>query len=208
MADLLLYHAVPSRSMSVHWMLEEVGEPYELKVLSLEDKEHETAEYLAVNPQGRVPTLVHGDRIITESGAINAYLADTFPAANLAPPIGSPLRGEYYRWLFFGPAAMEPAILWAGLGEQVAHVDYKPFPEIDEIVETLRKLVTGREYVVGDHFTTADLTIGGGLMWGMRMFRVMPELPEFVQYWERLEQRPAWQRSNATDTEIMSKKRA
>ena len=187
-------------------MLEEVGEPYELKVLSLEGQEHKTPEYLAINPQGRVPTLVHRGRVITESGAINAYLADTFSKANLAPSIDSPLRGDYYRWLFFGPATMEPAILWAGLGKQVENIDYKPFPAVDEIVETLLELLAGREYVVGDHFTAADITIGGGLMWGMQMFKVIPALPEFVQYWERLEQRPAWQRSNKMNAEIMSRK--
>jgi len=192
--------------MSVHWMLEEVGAPYELKLLSLEAREHKTPEYLAINPMGRVPTLVHGDIVVTETGAINAYLADAFPGANLAPPVDSPLRGEYYRWIFYSVATMEPSILWKGLGDQVKNIGYQPFADVDDIVETLRSATKGREFIVGDHFTAADIAIGGGLMWGMRMFKVIPELPEFVEYWSRLEQRAAWQKANAVDTEIMSRK--
>lgn len=75
MAELVLYHAVPSRSMSVHWMLEEVGEPYELKLLDLQAKQQKAPDYLAINPMGRVPSLLHGDPVMTETAAINAYLA-------------------------------------------------------------------------------------------------------------------------------------
>src|SRR5262245_37938455 len=110
MATLTLYHAVPSRSMVARWMLEEVGEPYDIHFLSLAQGENRAADYLAVNPMGKVPALSHGDVVITENAAICTYLADAFPKAGLSVPIGNPRRGIYLKWLFFGPSCIEPAI--------------------------------------------------------------------------------------------------
>ena len=86
MADLTLFHATPSRSSIVHWMLEELGEPYEIHLVSFKKGENRTPEYLAINPMGKVPTLKHGDTIITEVAAICTYLADEFPGQNLSVP--------------------------------------------------------------------------------------------------------------------------
>jgi glutathione S-transferase len=99
MTDLTLYHAVPSRGMIVRWMLEELGEPYTVNVLDLAAGDQKRPDYLAVNPMGRVPALRHRDTIVTETAAICLYLADAFPQAGLAVPVGSPLRGPYLRWL-------------------------------------------------------------------------------------------------------------
>src|SRR5206468_3744451 len=111
MAELTLYHAAPSRSSVVLWMLEEVGEPYEIKLLSLAKEENRKPDYLAINPMGKVPALKHGDTTITELAAICTYLTDEFPKANLAVPIGTPRRGAYLKWLFFGPGCLEPAVI-------------------------------------------------------------------------------------------------
>jgi glutathione S-transferase len=89
-SELVLYHAVPSRSIVVHWMLEEVGEPYDIELLSLDAEDHKKPEYLAVNPMGRVPALCHGDVVVTETAAICAYFAEAFPDAGLDIPAGSP----------------------------------------------------------------------------------------------------------------------
>src|SRR5262249_42791878 len=110
MTSLTLYHAAPSRSSIAHWMLEEVGEPYELRVLPLKDGDHPKPAYLAVTPMGKVPALKHGDAIVPEAAAICCYLADAFPRAGLAAPIGDPRRGPYLKWLFFGPSCIEPAV--------------------------------------------------------------------------------------------------
>src|SRR6476646_2833632 len=109
MADLVLYHASPSRSSIVLWMLEEVGAPYDLKLLKLSEGEGQKPDYLALNPMGKVPTLVHKGTPITEVAAICTYLADEFPAKKLNVPVGSPKRGVYLKWLFFSPSVMEPA---------------------------------------------------------------------------------------------------
>ncbi len=110
MAKLTLYHAVPSRSMVTRWMLEEVGEPYDVHLLSLAKGDNRAADHLAINPMGKVPALRHGDVVITENAAICTYLADAFPQAGLSVPIGDPRRGIYLKWLFFGPSCIEPAM--------------------------------------------------------------------------------------------------
>src|SRR3954451_9752229 len=99
MAKLTLYHAAPSRSSIVHWMLEELGAPYDVHLLSLANGDNRKPDYLAVNPMGKVPALKHGNTIITEASAICAYLADEFPHAKLNIPIGDPRRGMYLKWL-------------------------------------------------------------------------------------------------------------
>lgn len=205
MSDLVLYHAVPSRSMVVHWMLEEIGEPYRTELMSLEAEDHKTADYLALNPMGRVPTLRHGEVIVTETAAICLYLAEVFPNAGLDIPVGSAMRGEYLRWLFFAPVTAEPAIQWQALN-MPSDVPYKPFAETEEVAAVLRDAVAGREYIVGDRFTTADVMIGTAIMWGTRLMPVLPPHPELLAYWERLESRPAWQRAYGADQKIIQGK--
>src|SRR4249920_1038345 len=100
MPQLTLYHAAPSRSSVVHWMLEELGEPYDTRILNLKVGDHRKPEYLAINPMGKVPAVKHGDTVITEVSAICTYLADEFPKAKLNVPIGTPARGTYLKWLF------------------------------------------------------------------------------------------------------------
>jgi glutathione S-transferase len=107
---LVLYHAAPSRSSIVHWMLEELGEPYEIQLVSFKKGENRKPEFLAINPMGKLPTIKHGETVITEAAAICTYLADEFPRARLNIPIGNPQRGVYLKWLFFGPSCFEPAI--------------------------------------------------------------------------------------------------
>ena len=111
MPKLTLYHAAPSRSSIVHWMLEELGQPYDIHLVSFKKGENLKPDYLAVNPMGKVPSLKHGDTVITEAAAICAYLADEFPQAKLNVPVGDPRRGVYLKWLFYGPSCVEPAIM-------------------------------------------------------------------------------------------------
>src|SRR5581483_6113603 len=110
MTDEIVFYTNPmSRGRVVRWMLEEVGEPYRTEVLEY-GTTMKSADYLAINPMGKVPALRHGDIVVTEAAAICAYLADAFLAAGLAPPPGSRLRGPYYRWLFFGAGPLEAAV--------------------------------------------------------------------------------------------------
>ena len=109
MADLTFYTNPMSRGRIARWMLEEVGEPYETVLLDY-GTTMKSADYLALNPLGKVPAIKHRDTIVTEGAAICAYLADVFPDAMLAPPPGHRKRGPYYRWLFFAAGPVEAAV--------------------------------------------------------------------------------------------------
>jgi glutathione S-transferase len=202
MAKLTLYHAAPSRSSVTHWMLEEIGEPFDLHLLSLARGEHKSPEYLKINPMGKVPALRHGDVVITEGAAICAYLADEFPDRKLNIPVGDPRRGVYLKWLFFGPSCFEPAITDRAFPRKepprasaLGHGDY------DTVLGVLADAVAKGPYLMGEQFTAADVVIGAGLRWGMQ-FKLVPERPEFIAYTSRLAQRPALQRAEAKDKEL------
>ena len=199
MADLLLYHAVPSRSATVRWMLEEVGEPYDIHLLKLAEGEQHKPEYLAVNPQGKVPALRHTGVVITEVAAICAYLADEFPKARLNIPVGDPRRGAYFQWLFFGPSCIEPAITDRAYPRKEApRAGALGYRDIDALADLIAKALAAGPYLMGEQFTAADVVIGAAVRWGM-MFKLLPERPGFADYAARLSQRPAVQRADAKD---------
>ena len=202
MAKLTLYHAAPSRSSIVRWMLEEIGEPYDIHLIDLSRAENRTPDYLAVNPMGKVPALRHGDAIITEAAAICAYLADEFPQARLNLPTGNPRRGIYLKWLFFGPSCIEPAMIDRAYPRREeprrAMLGYGDF---DVLMNVLARSVSAGRYLMGEQFTAADVVIGSGLRFGM-MFKLIPERPEFTAYVGRLGERPALQRAVAKDQEL------
>ena len=202
MAKLTLYHAAPSRSSIVRWMLEELGEPYDLHVLSLMKGDQQQPAYLAVNPMGKVPALRHGDAIITEAAAICTYLADEFPDARLNMPVGDPRRGAYLKWLFFSPSCIEAAVM-----DRAAPRKEEPrrgmigYGDFDTVMNVVAKAVEPWPYLMDEQFTAADVVVGSTLRWGM-MFGLLPKRPEFVAYVGRLEQRPALQRATALDQEL------
>ncbi|HEY7300154.1 MAG TPA: glutathione S-transferase family protein [Xanthobacteraceae bacterium] len=202
MAKLTLYHAAPSRSSIARWMLEEIGEPYDIHLLSLSKGETRMPDYLAVNPMGKVPALKHGDVIITEAAAICTYLADEFPRAGLNVPTGDPRRGTYLKWLFFGPSCLEPAVIdRASPRKEEARREMLGYGDFNTLMNVLAKAVSAGRYLLGEQFTAADVVIGSGLRWTM-MFKLIPERPEFLDYVGRLEQRPALQRATAKDNEL------
>ena len=202
MAKLTLYHAAPSRSSIVRWMLEEVGEPYEIQLLSLSKGENRAPDYLAVNPMGKVPALRHGDAVITEAAAICAYLADEFPRAKLNVPIGDARRGPYLKWLFFGPSCIEPAMMDRAFPrKEEARRAALGYGDFDTVIKVLTDAVARGPYILGEQFTAADVVIGSTLRFGM-LFKLLPEQPEFTAYTGRLAQRPALQRAEAKDKEL------
>ncbi len=205
---LTLYHATPSRSSTALWMLEEVGEPFAIELLNLKTGEQHKPEYLAINPMGKVPTLVDGKTVVSESSAICCYLADAYPAAGLAPAIDDPARGPYLKWLFYAPSCVEPAIIDKALNRPAAPRSTAGWADYDTVVSVLRE-ATGKAspYLLGGKFTAADVVIGSALRWGMQ-FKLLPELPEMVGYVERLKQRPALQRQLARDKDFAQRKLA
>ncbi|MGH6734597.1 MAG: glutathione S-transferase family protein [Methyloceanibacter sp.] len=202
MADLTLYHASPSRSSIVRWMLEELGEPYDVHLLDLTKSEQSSPEYLAINPMGKVPALRHGDAIITEAAAICTYLADEFPQAKLNVPVGDPRRGSYLKWLFFSPSCIEPAVTDRAFPRKEApRRGMLSYGDFDTVMNVTAKAVEPGPYLMGDQFTAADVIVGSMLRWGT-MFNLLPKRPEFMAYVGRLEQRPALQRATALDAKL------
>jgi len=202
MAKLTLYHAAPSRSSITRWMLEEVGEPYDIHLLNLGRGDNRKPDYLAINPMGKVPALKHGDTVITEAAAICAYLADEFPRAKLNVPIGAPRRGVYLKWLFFGPSCIEAAIMDRTFPrKEEARRAALGYGDFDTAMDVTAKAVAKGPYLMGDQFTAADVIIGSTLRWGM-MFKMVPERPEFTAYTNRLATRQALQRAEAKDKEL------
>ena len=202
MAKLTLYHAAPSRSSVVRWMLEELGEPYDLHVVNLTRGEQHQPGHLAVNPMGKVPALRHGDAVVTEAAAICTYLADEFPQARLNVPVGDPRRGPYLTWLFFGPSCIEPAMTDRAFPRrEQPRRGMLGYGDFDTVMEVVAKAVDPGPYLLGEQFTAADVIVGSTLRWGL-MFGLLPTRPEFIAYVGRLEQRPALQRAVAADQKL------
>jgi glutathione S-transferase len=202
MPTLTLYHAIPSRSSIARWMLEEVGQPYELHLLDLKSGEQREPAYRAVNPMGKVPALRHGDAVVTEAAAICTYLADAFPQAGLNVPVGDPRRGVYLKWLFFGPGCVEPAVTDRAFPrKEPPQAGTLGYGDYDTVMDVLAQAVAKGPYLMGNQFTAADVVIGANLRWGM-MFKLIPDRPEFSAYVGRLAGRPALQRADAKDKKL------
>jgi glutathione S-transferase len=207
MADAVtFYHNPVSRGRIVHWMLEEAGAPYEIKVVDFERLEHKSKEFLAINPMGKIPAIVHRGTVVTESAAICAYLADAFPAAGLSPGLDDPKRGTYLRWLFFGAGCVEPAILDQMFSRPApsrpAALGYGNFADT---VNTLERAITPGPFVLGERFSAADVYLGSAIGWGLMMKALEPR-PAFGAYLGRIAERPAYKRSMAQDEELAKKK--
>ena len=202
MPAITLYHAPPSRSSIVLWMLEELGEPYDIKLISLSKGDNMKPDYLAINPMGKVPALKHGDTAITEVAAICTFLADEYPKAKLNIPVGAPGRGVYLKWLFFGPSVIEPAMTDRAFprkeAPRAAAIGWRDFGIVLDIVA--KPLAKG-PWLMGEQFTAADVVIGSGLRYGM-MFKMIPERKEFTDYVARFAARPAAQRAEQKDKEL------
>ncbi len=199
-----LYHAPQTRSVATLHMLEEIGLPYDLHVLNTKKAEHHAAAYLAVNPLGKVPALVHKGAVITESIAILLYLADEFPNAKLAPAIGDPLRGPYLRWMTMYAAAWEPAVVDRALKREPGGRAMSPYGEFDAVFKALVAQVEKGPYFLGATYTAADVIWGGALNW-MTMFKLLPEHPAIAAYMARVDDRPALARARAKDQELAAR---
>ena len=209
MADELVFYTNPrSRGRIVRWMLEEIGQPYRTEVLDYATTMKAPA-YLAINPMGKVPALRHGDTAVTEAAAICAYLADAFPQAGLAPPPGDRRRGPYYRWMFFGAGPVEAAVTNKAFGfvvpsEREGSVGYGNF---ERVMNVLEEAVSNGDYLVGDHFTAADVYLGSQIGFGL-MFKTIEPRPAFQQYWQRISARPAYARARQLDDALMPPQQA
>lgn len=204
MTDEIVFYTNPaSRGRIVRWMLEEVGEPYRTEIIAYGPAMKGSA-YRAINPMGKVPSLRHGETVITESAAICAYLADAFPEAGLAPPPGDRLRGPYYRWLFFAAGPIEAATSNQALGFVVPEdrerlIGYGTY---GAVLDTLERALDQPGFLLGERFSAADVYLGSQVGFSMQ-FGMMEKRPAFERYWQRISSRPAAIRARAIDDAIM-----
>ncbi|MGH6956021.1 MAG: glutathione S-transferase family protein [Caulobacteraceae bacterium] len=200
--ELVLYTNPQSRGRIARWMLEEVGRPYRAEILGYEGAIKSPA-YLAVNPMGKVPAIRHGEVVVTEAAAICAYLADVFPEAGLAPPLGDKRRGPYFRWMFFAAGPVEGAMAARALGAEVKPEQKRMvgWGDTADLVNGLETALKGRDYIVGDAFSAADVYFGSHIGYGMQ-FGSLERRPVFERYHERLQSRPAWVRANEIDDKL------
>jgi len=195
-----------SRGRTARWMLEETGQPYRVEHLDY-GTTLKAPEYLAINPMGKIPALLHGETIVTECAAICAYLADAFPAAGLAPKAGDPARGAYFRWLFFGAGPIEAAITNKILGVQIPPgreraVGYGSF---ETAIDVLEQAVSATPYLAGAAFSAADIYTGSQIGMGLRFGTIEPRAA-FTEYWTRISTRPAAIRAAALDDALLAPK--
>ncbi len=202
MSDELIFYTNPmSRGQIARWMLEEVGVEYRTEVLQY-GPEMKSESFLAINPMGKVPTIRHRGVVVTEAAAICAYLADAFPEAGLAPPPRE--RGAYYRWMFFAAGPLESATINNAFKfevppERESMIGYGNF---EAVLDTLEAAVSASEFIAGARFSAADVYVGSHLGFGFQ-FGSLEKRPAFVDYWSRLENRPARLRAIAIDEELM-----
>lgn len=195
--ELIFYTNPMSRGRIVRWMLEEAGAPYRTEVLEY-GTTMKAADYLAINPLGKVPAIRHGAAVVTEAAAICAYLADAFPDAGLAPPPQE--RASYYRWLFFFSGPIEAAVINRALGFDIpadkrVMAGYGVFEQMMDVAE---QAVTASEYIAGDAFSAADVYCGSQIGWGLQ-FGTIEKRPAFVDYWQRISDREAYRRAQELD---------
>ena len=193
MSKITLYTANPSRGINVRWMLAECGADYDTVVLDYPQLKE--ADYLAINPMGKVPAIKHAGQVITELPAILTYLAELFPEKRLIPAAGTPERGQYYRWLSFG-SQLEYAILdrWRQVPQSEEWRRSLGYGDFDTALHTLQTLLAdGREYAVGQYFSALDIYLTALLAWGTFRAQVLPNVEPFASYMQRHLQRPAAQ---------------
>ena len=196
-----LFHAPNTRSTGALILLEELGADHELHVLNMKAGEQRGAAYLAVNPMGKVPAVLHEDALVTEQVAVFLYLADLYPEAGLAPTLGDPLRGPYLRWMAFYGSCFEPALVDRALKREPAPASTSPYGDFDTMLKTLTDQLARGPWLLGDRFTAADVLWGTALTW-ITQFGLVPETPVIRAYMDRVNARPAFARARQKDAEL------
>jgi glutathione S-transferase len=198
--SIVLYHHPFSRASSVVWMLEEVGVEHELRFVDILNGGQKSPEIIALNPMGKLPVLTDGGTVVTETAAIGLYLADRYSPGKLAPALDDPARGTYLRWSLFAPSVIEPGAM-AKAGDWAFKPGSAGWGDFESMLSSMESAVTGRDFLLGDRFSMADIIFGGTVRY-MLMFKMLEAKPAFTAYVDRLNARPALQRADARNQAI------
>ena len=198
---LTFFHSPNTRSSGSLILLKELGADYQLHVLNMKAGEQRKPAYLAINPMGKVPAVLHGDALITEQVAVFLYLADLYPAAGLTPAIGEPLRGPYLRWMTFYGSCFEPALVDRSMKREPAAPSTSPYGDFDTMFKALTDQLARGDYMLGNRFTALDVLWGTALTW-TTMFGLVPETSVTRAYMDRVNARPAVAWARQKDAEL------
>ncbi|WMJ68583.1 glutathione S-transferase family protein [Stenotrophomonas sp. 24(2023)] len=201
--QITLYHAARSRSSGTVALLEALGADYALQVLDLKAGANLAPAYLAINPMGKVPAIIHEGALVTEQVAIYLYLADLYPEAGLAPPIGDALRGPYLRWMAFYGACFEPAMIDRAMHREAPAQSMSPYNDADTVLQIIEAQLAQGPYLLGETMSAADVLWGNALMWTSQFGLVTPA-PATAAYIARMNTLQAFDRSRQIDADLLA----
>jgi glutathione S-transferase len=204
---ITFFHSPNTRSSGVRILLEELGAPYELRAINMKAGEQRKPAYLATNPMGKVPAILHRGGLVTEQVAIFIYLADLFPQAKLAPGLDDALRGPYLRWLVYYGSCFEPAVVDRAMKREPGQLAMVPYGDYDTMLNTLTGQLAKGPYLLGERMSAADVLWGTALTW-TTMFKLVPELPVIKDYIGRINARPAVGKVKALDAKLSAEHEA
>lgn len=199
--DLVFYHSPNTRSSTTAVLLEALGAPYVLSVLNQKKGEQRLPAYLAINPLGKVPAIMHRGQLVTETVAIFIHLADAFPAAKLAPSLDDPMRGPYLRWMVYYAAAFEPAVVDRAMKREQAPLAMSTYGDFDGMLKALTDHLERGKFILGDRYSAADILWAMGLRW-TTMFGIVPKLPAIEAYIQRATCLPAFEAVRKMDEKL------
>ena len=184
--QITLFHSPQTRSSGALALLEELHAPYKLHVLNMKTGEHRQNAYLALNPMGKVPAILHGGALVTEQVAIGIYLGDLFPEAGMTPAVGDALRGPYLRWYVFYAACFEPALVDKAMKREPGSVAMTPYGDIDTTLNTVVGQLSKGPWMLGEKFTCADVLWGTALTWmtGFGLIEAVPAIKAYIDRWK------------------------
>ncbi len=193
-----LYFVPRTRATRPRWLLEELGEKYELVRLDPSTGETKTAEHLARNPWGHVPVLETAEGPVFESAAIALHLADLHPEKKLIPPPGTHERALCYQWTFFAMSEAESAAVKLAAHARARTLDTPEGHEakagVRKALHPLEAILARQPFMLASGFSVADVVLGSVVIWAAAMGAVT-DAPHLQAYLERLKARPAWQAS-------------
>ncbi len=208
---MLQLHYYPSTaSMAPHILLEEIGAPFELVLVDRTHNVHKTQQYLQLNPNGLIPSLTQGDLVLYESAAICLHLCDGHPQARLAPPVGTPQRAHFYKWLVWLTNTLQATLIvyfyperWVNAGNSVgiAEVQAHSASRVRILLEMLDRELErhGGPWLLGDSYTALDPYAMMLCRWTRNFEQPARSRPQLGPYLQRVLERPAVQRAFATE---------
>jgi glutathione S-transferase len=199
---ITFFHSPQTRSGGTLALLTELQAPYTLHAIDMKAAENRGAAYLAVNPMGKVPAILHGDALITEQVATGIYLADLFPEAGITPALDDPLRGPYLRWYVFYAACFEPAVVDKSLKREPGPVGMLPYGDFDTMIKTVIGQLEKGPWMLGERFTAVDVLWGTALTW-MTAWKLVEAVPPIAAYVERWNVRPSVKTAQDIDARLL-----